>query len=86
MGIYEYRTKLLGRPMSMVEVLNLYPKSVLAKSTKLAKKCGAFHNKNYTLGIEGDINKCGSNPLYTRKIQEYWEENQLTGSKASCMV
>jgi len=79
MNIYEYQTQLLGRPMTLVEVLAKVPNSIYGRSTRLAKACGAWQQKEYTYQAgenPTDINKCGTNPIYTRLIRKYWANLQ----------
>ena len=81
-NIYEYQTELLGRPMTMVEVQNAYDGSILQRTTRLAKECGAWFQKEYTYQAQENptnINKCGSNPIYTRLIQKHWAKLQQNG-------
>ena len=80
MNIYEYRTKLLRRQMTHMEAQRLYENSVLQKSTRLAKKCGAWYHKDYCRNGLKHISKCTSSPVFTRMIKSYYQmDNLATG-------
>ena len=58
-----------------VEIIDAYQGSVLLQTTKQAKKCGAFKQKEYNVQGEHHIDSCKTNPYFSRKMAEYAKNN-----------
>ena len=77
-NIYGYKTDLIKGELDFNHIQKKYHGSVLQRSTALAKNCGAFYDPRYTVpsNQRSHIKDCGSNPLYTKLVTQYYKELQ----------